>query len=323
MLKDKAMIFAEIHNGETASVFQELLSKAQELTTGEIACVALGSGIGPALSALEKSGVDRIYALDDPRLSVYHPDYFSAALMDAVRRFDPRILMIGATSMGEELAPTLGIRLDTGVAAHCMDVVLTEDDRLAQLVPAFGGKVIGEIFTPAHNPKIISIKSGILQAKALEAKTCVTEKLDASILDFSSPISVQSVSCDVPGGKLIEKADFVACSGYGMPSRESWDKMNALSERLDGACGYTRPVIEFGFVDGERNMVGTSGKSIRPKVYLGLGISGSTHHVCGMKDAGVIIAVNTDPAAEIFQVCDYKIVGDGEKILDALLEELA
>lgn len=323
MLKDKALIFAEIHNGETASVFGELLAKARDLTTGEIACVALGSGIGPALEALKDTGVDKIYALDDPRLAVYHPEYFSAALMEAVGHFAPQILMIGATAMGEELAPTLGIRLNTGVAAHCMDVVLTEDDRLAQLVPAFGGKVIGEIFTPAHNPKIISIKSGILPAKALEARPCAIEALDPSVLDFSSPIAVRGVSCDVPGGKQIEKADFVACSGYGLPSRESWDKMNALTERLDGACGYTRPVIEFGFVDGERNMVGTSGKSIRPKVYLGLGISGSTHHVCGMKDAGVIIAVNTDPDAEIFQVCDYKVVGDGEKILDALLAELA
>lgn len=323
MLKEKVLIFAEVSSTQVTPVFFELLAKARSLTEGEVACVALGHNIGPRIEQLKASGVDTVYALDHQRLEIYNPEYFSAALVAVCKMYQPGILFFGATSIGEELAPTLGIKLNTGVAAHCMDVHLTEDGRLAQLVPAFGGKVVGEIFTPNTLPKIISIKPGVLPFTGMQPKECEVKFIDTSVLEFPSAITPSGVVCNIPGGKEIDKADFVACTGYGIPSSTTWEKVQRLTEKLDGAAGYTRPVIDFGFVNGETNMVGTSGKSIRPKLYLGLGISGSTHHVCGMKDSGVIIAVNTDPNAEIFNVCDYKIIGDGEQILDAILEELA
>jgi len=322
MLNEKALIYAEVNNGQVHSVFYELLTKTKTLTQGEVACVVLGTNLDAAISELTEAGVDKVYVLDNAKLEIYNPDLYAAAIEKVVSLYKPEIFFFGATSIGEELAPTMGLKLNTGVAAHCMDVRLNEDGSLAQLVPAFGGKVVGEIFTPNTTPKIISAKPGIFSSEKFESKNYVVEAIDASVIDIKTAITPLEVQCNTQVGVDIEKADFVACAGYGLPNKADWDNLETLSGMLSGATGYTRPVIEFGFVDGETNMIGTSGKSIKPKVYLGVGISGSTHHVCGMQNSGVIIAVNQDPKAEIFNSCDYKVVGDADRIITALVEEL-
>ncbi|QOX62251.1 electron transfer flavoprotein subunit alpha/FixB family protein [Anoxybacterium hadale] len=322
----RILVYGELEKERLHPVSLELLSKAKEIfpeSDVQFGIVVLGSGIGSAVAEARKSGVDLVYHLDDDRLSVFHPEYFAAALIQAVKAFDPDLLLMGATYGGEELAPALGIRLKTGVAAHCTDIRLTKDGKLAQLVPAFGGKVIGEIFTPNTRPQIASIKPGMFLASPQEDKNASLSTLDGSLLNsVPNRIRVKGVNRKELSSLPVEKAEVVVCGGYGIGSMEHWSSLEKLAEKLGGAVACTRPAIDAGWVRDESSMIGTSGKSIRPKVYIGVGISGATHHICGMKDAGLIVSINSDPNAECFTVSDFKVTGDGNMIVRNLLEAL-
>lgn len=320
----KVLVYAEITNKKVNPVYFELISKAKKIfADNEVsyACVIAGSSIGDMTEEVKCSGVDTIYAIDDNRLEIYNPEYYCAALEEAIKQFDPDLFLIGATLAGEEIAPTLGLRFKTGVAAHCMDLILKEDGSLAQMVPAFGGKVIGEIFIPNTRPQIASVKPGIFVEEKIEKKECEIIKIDKKCLDdVVSRIKAISINKKESTKMPIEKAPVIICGGYGTGSKENWERLEKLASLLSGATGCTRPVIDTGWVEDESTMIGTSGKSVRPKLYIGVGISGATHHVCGMKDAEVIISINNDADAEIFNVSDYAVIGDGSKIIDKLIE---
>ena len=322
----KILIYGEQDKGRLHPVTLELLSKAKELFPGEdvkMGMAILGSRVDGVVDEARKTGIDAVYIMDDKRLSLFHPEYLSAALAETVKSFDPDLLLIGATSAGEELAPSLGIRMKTGVAAHCTDLKLTEEGKLAQLVPAFGGKVIGEIFTPKNRPQIASIKPGMFLAVPQTKKNAVRYVLSSSILDnIPERIRIKGVNRKELSRLPVEKAEVVICGGYGIGGAENWNALEKLAEKLGGAVACTRPAIDAGWVCDESSMIGTSGKSIRPKVYLGIGISGATHHICGMKDAGMIVNINSDPKAECFNVSDYKVTGDGNLIVRNMLEAL-
>jgi electron transfer flavoprotein alpha subunit len=319
----KVLVYAEITNAKVNQVYYELISKAKELFEDNdvsYACVIAGSSIQDSLEEIKISGVDKIYAIDDARLEIYNPEYYCAAIEAAVKDFDPEVFLIGATITGEEIAPTMGLRLKTGVAAHCMDLILKEDGSLSQMVPAFGGKVIGEIFTPNTRPQIASVKPGIFVAKRVEKKECQVISIDRECLDnLNSHIRAISINKKESTKMSIEKSPVIICGGYGTGSKENWEKLEKLASLLGGATGCTRPVIDTGWVEDENSMIGTSGKSVRPKIYIGVGISGATHHVCGMKDSEIIININNDKDAEIFNVSNYAVVGNGSAIIDKLI----
>ena len=326
-MNNKVMIFAEVVDGEINQSFYELLTKAKTIFDDKetnYAALVLGKNLKSPIAKIKESGVDEILYLDDECLEFFHPDYYKAAANSAVEQYDPDVLLIGATSAGEELGPSLGFLLNTGVAAHCTDINTTSDGKLAQMVPAFGGKVIGEIFTPKTKPQIISVKPGMFKANKQEAKDPVLSEIDSSVLDqTNSSINFLNVKKDEVKRMPLDKADIVVCGGYGMGNSKSWETIENVADAMGGAVGCTRPVVDAGLMEDENNMIGTSGKSIRPKVYLGAGIGGATHHVCGMKDAGLIININKDPDAECFIASDYKIVGDGAAILEAILDKLS
>ncbi len=321
------LIFSELHHGVPQKASYELLSKARSVFAGEdvkIGFAVAGSRIENAVSELSSSGADFIFGLESPKLELFNVDYFAMAMTEAVKACDPDVILIAASSAGEELAPTLGVRLHTGVAAHCVDFTIREDGQFVMLVPAFGGKVIGEILIPDRQTQIATAKPGMFSAEVQQPRECIVSMLDVSALErFASPIkAIRAVEKETTGQPL-EAAEVVVCGGYGIGVREVWEKLELLASRLAGAAGCTRPVLDEGWAADENSMVGTSGKTIRPKVYIGFGISGAAHHVCGMKDAGVIISVNNDEQAEVFQVSDYKVVGDLKAILDELLRQTA
>ena len=308
MENEKIMVFAELQNGKINSAAIELLCKARELfgEDAQLAFAIAGSYIDAQVRELEASGADAIYFMDDARLEHYHPDYTAAAAIALTETFDPDVLLIGATSLGEELAPVLGSRFGTGVAAHCVDLTLKEG-LFMQMVPAFGGKVIGEIYTPGRRPQIASVKPGIFQATPMEQRACKSERVSSDVLDsVNSAITYIDSEHREFEGLAVEKAEMVVCGGYG----------------IGAAVGYTRQVVDSGWVADERGMIGTSGKSVRPKVYLGFGISGATHHLCGIQDAGTIISVNSDSEAEVFKASDYTVKVDASKVIDALIKAI-
>jgi electron transfer flavoprotein alpha subunit len=319
----KVLVYAEITNSKVNGVYFELLSKAKDLFpdyNASFACVIAGSSIEEALEELKNSGVDKIYAIDDARLGIYNPDYYCAVLESAVADFDPDLFLIGATPLGEEIAPTIGQRLKTGVAAHCIDLIIKEDGSLAQMVPAFGGKVIGEIFTPKTRPQIASIKPGIFVTNKIEQKQSQVTAIDKKCLDILSRIKPKAIHRKESGKMPIEKAPVIVCGGYGTGSKENWEQLEKFAALLGAAVGCSRPVIDAGWLEDESSMIGTSGKSVRPKLYIGIGISGATHHICGMKDSGTIININNDEESEIFNVSDYMAVGNGSDIIKKVIE---
>jgi electron transfer flavoprotein alpha subunit len=322
----KAMIFAETANGEINPVFFEMLSKAKEVFGEDdttFAAALATDDARDAIPAIASSGVDEIYIAEHPQLKVFHPVNHTDALEHIVREADPDVLFIGASSAGSELAPALGVRLHTGVAAHCVDFYLKGDGRLAQLVPAFGGKVIGEIFTPDTKPQIASVGPGVFSAVAHGERPCAIRRTGFAVRDDDAPaVTIMRTETSAPKTLPVEKAELVVCGGFGIGDRDVWAKLSRLAEKLGGAVACTRPVVDEGWAPDDENMVGTSGKSIRPRVYIGIGVSGATHHICGMKNAGTIISVNIDPDADMAACSDYTVIEDGEAFIDSMLERL-
>lgn len=242
----------------------------------------------------------------------------------------PQILLIGATALGEELAPALGIRLRTGVAAHCIDMFIDDDGQPVFMIPAFGGRVVGEIMVPGAEPGRPAVASVKPDAFASEREVCGE--------GFGADMAVRTIDL-VPSGNGrgfrttgkrplettaadIGTADLVLCGGYGLGSEENWKRLETIASALGGAAGCTRPVADAGWGADENSMIGTSGRSVKPKMYVGFGISGAAHHLCGIRDAETIININRDRNTDAFGASDYKGVFDAGEVLKALEKEI-
>lgn len=250
-----------------------------------------------------------------------NPYAAAAVLAEQIRTASPELVIIPATALGEEIAPALGIRLGSGVAAHCSDIIINGEGRIAYMVPAFGGKVIGEIFIPNAKPAIATVKPGVF-AFGQEDAGEYDEIICNETLDESGPVVLLEEEEYTRQKNPIEKADIIICGGFGIGSKEAWDKIERLAELVGGAAGCTRPVCDMNWGPDECSMIGTSGKTVRPKLYVGFGISGAAHHLCGIKDSGVIVNVNCDKNAECFKASDYAASMDANAVLDSLLQRL-
>ncbi len=323
---NKVMVYAEVIDGQVGASYFELLSKAKSILSGDVkyAAVITGSKLDKCVDELKASGADVVYAADDARLAVFNVKYVAAAVKKAIEEFKPDMVLVGATPFGEEVAPTLGHNLDTGVAAHCVDIVNKGEEGIAYMVPAFGGKVIGEIFIPNTLPEIASIKPGVFEAVPQEAKNAEVVAIGADVLDaVKTGVVVKNVEVIPPAKMPIEKAPVIVCGGFGIGSKEAYDKLEELAIKLGGAAACTRPVLDAGWAPADEGvMIGSSGKAVKPKLYIGTGISGAAHHLCGIKNAGVIININTDENAESFAASNYKVVADGMSVIEKLIEML-
>jgi len=230
-------------------------------------------------------------------------------------------MLFGATSLGVELAPRLAARLKTGLSAHCIDLQLDADGHLLQMVPGWGGGVVATIKTPDHRPQMATVMPGVMKKLQPAAKS--GEAIPLTIgedLDLSGP-EVLEVHREEPQGRPLETAGVVVAGGFGVGGREGWQLLEELAKLLGGAVGATRPPVDEGWA-AEEQMIGQSGKTVRPRLYIGAGISGMSHHVVGMDESEFVVAINTDPKAAIFEYADLAIVGDCREIIPRLLDEL-
>ena len=308
-------------------VFWQLMTKAKELFPQDAEFIRIAAAPAKAgetgNESIPEGSCDEAANVCRDHMAVIR------GIEEVVRREEPDLLLLGATALGEEAAPALGIRLRTGVAAHCVEINVNEDGQVAYMVPAFGGKVIGEIFIPESRPMIATVKPGIFRGSeetAGEFRTvCFGAAEDSAAAEpeavNASGLRLLEVMPRQTGAAALEKAQVIVCGGFGIGSEKAWQKCEELAARLGGAAGCTRPVVDMGWGPAEDVMIGTSGKTVRPKVYLGLGISGAAHHLCGIRDADVIININTDKDAESFAASDHVGVFDAERMLDQLLEK--
>ena len=322
---DNIWIFAEQANGEVHSSFFELLSKARALfPQAALTAVVFGGDNARSVDVLQASGADAVLSAAHEKLADYRPACYAQTLVRLAGTEKPDVILAAATEIGSELAPTAAAGLNTGLAAHCADLCLGDKGELIALIPAFGGKLMGEILIPQARPFMATVKPGVFEKHSLPpaAEVRVTQA-DTGFLDsFQGKIEFLGAQAAEHRAASIEAAEVAVCAGLGISSRENWDKAGELARLLKGSLCYTRPVVDMGYTDSEDAMVGTSGKMIRPKLYIGFGVSGASHHVCGMKDSGTIISINTNEKAEIFNVSDYKLIGDSGAVLDELLELL-
>lgn len=322
-------VVAEQNEGKVTSVSYELLSKARELQKqlgfGEpVTAVLLGEGLSGFSAGLAAAGANQVILADHPGLKNFQNETYSVVLQTLVEEKKPAIVLMGATAAGSDLAPLLGAKLMTGVAAHCMDLRINSDGNLVSVVPAFGGKVLGDILCPERRPQMATVRPGILDKPVLKEGAAFREEAydpSAALAKDPGRVAALGITRQEVKGVPLEEAEIVIAGGFGVALKEEWALLEELASLLGGSVGCTRPAVDEGLI-AESQMIGTSGKSVRPKVYLGAGISGATHHLCGMKDSGLVISINKDEKAPIFDSSDIRIVADAVPILNLLIEKI-
>lgn len=318
-------VYAEKLGNSPAPVYYELVCKANEMKQkmpGARVCgVVIGKDTADMVRAASVAGVDAVYAMDHDKLDTLDACMLKIAFADMVRQYDPEVVLVGATALGSELAPATAGKLKTGLAAHCVDIEVTEE-RINCMVPAFGGRVISEIYVPNTRPVMASVRPGIFDVPAECESNPAAEVIcaDSSIMnDAVSPVAMVSFVEDAPTNDIkLEEAEIVVCAGRGVSTQENFDELKALASKLQAAVGCTRSFVDLGLVPDESTMIGTSGKSVKPQLFLGFGISGAAHHTCGMNKSKLVITVNKDEKARMFQESDFGVVGDAGKVIRAL-----
>ncbi|MBL7179181.1 MAG: electron transfer flavoprotein subunit alpha/FixB family protein [Pseudomonadota bacterium] len=317
-------VFIEQRGGVLLEVGFELLGKARELadiSSGTVTALLLGRDVAALADDLITYGADTVLQADSPILDPYRLMPYTSILAETCKTYDPDILLFGATSMGMELAPRLAARLNTGLSAHCIDLRLDSDGKLLQMVPGWGGGVVATIKCPDHRPQMATVMPGVM--KKIKPVQRSGQRIGLAVpddLDVTGP-KVLEVHIEEPKGMPLEKADVVVAGGWGLGGGEGWTLLEELARLLCGAVGATRPPVDEGWVP-ESQMIGQSGKTVRPRLYIGVGISGMSHHVVGMDQSGCIMAVNKDPNAAIFKVSDVAVVADYREIIPLLIEEV-
>jgi electron transfer flavoprotein alpha subunit len=317
-------VFAEQRNNELHDVSLELLGKARELAdkaNQSLNAVLIGHKVKAHAQNLINYGADAVLVADTDALADYRLIPYSLVFERLIKEFGPEILLMGATSMGMELAPRVAAKVGTGLSAHCIDLKLNSDGQLLQVVPGWGGGVIATIACPDHRPQMATVMPGAMSALSpLERKGEIRE-VDVQLPEINLGPKVLEVKREKPEELPLEKAEVVVAGGWGIGSDENWKMIEELAGVLGGAVGATRPPVDEGWAD-EGQMIGQSGKTVRPILYIGVAISGVMHHVVGMDQAKHIITINQDEHAEIFETSDVVVVEDFRKIVPKLIAEL-
>lgn len=318
-------VYAEQEEGCLAEVSLELLTIARQLSrkkeSAEVGAVLIGSNVEPLAQDLLAYGADRVFLADHPSLGKYLGLLYTRVVSSLIQRKKPEIFLLPATSLGADLAARLAARINTGLSAHCVQLDMNDRGELMQVVPAFGGKVMATILCPRHRPQMATVRPGVYRRGARQDKRGIIEPLRVEIRPEDFRQKVVEVRWERKPAQTLEEAGVVIAGGAGVRSPEDWKWLEKLAEALHGAVGGTRPPLDDGWIT-EEQMIGQSGKTIRPKLYIGIGISGVIQHIVGIQDAKIIIAINNDPHAPIFQTADLGAVGDFRRIVPLLVEEL-
>jgi electron transfer flavoprotein alpha subunit len=319
-------VYTEQRNGKLLDVGLELLGAGRQLADSlgeELCAVLLGDNVESLAAELAAYGAEKVYLASAPILKQYTNDAYSLVLEDMINKYKPSIFLLGGTAIGMDLAPRVAAKVGTGLSAHSVSLNIDSERCLRAGVPAFGGSWVASIACPNHRPQMATIPAGF--TKKIEKKgvhKANIEKVEVKVKEAQVRTKVLGVYTDEPKSKPISQAETVICGGYGIGSKENWKMIDKLASVLRASVGATRPACDEGWAVLEEQMVGQSGKTVRPNLYIGAGISGAIHHLVGIKDSKKIVAINTDPNAPILKSADYAIVGDFREIIPALIEEL-
>ena len=322
---ESVWIFAEQRHGRLMASSLEILGGARKIADKmktKLAAVLFGYDVKNSARELIAYGADKVYVADDSLLSSYRSEAYSTMLVNLIKQHNPEILLFSATAIGRDLAPTVAAKVRTGLTADCVELNVNEKRQLLQIVPAFGGNVMATVICPEHKPQMATVRPGVM--KSLDgdrSRHGEIVKVDTSLKEECMEIRVVEVVTEKPKVLPIEGAVVVVAGGWGVGNAENWRLIEELAEAIGGAVGATRPAVDENWTL-EEQMIGVGGKTVRPELYIGVGISGALQHVVGIQDSKVIVAINIDPNAPIFKGSDFGIVGDLREIIPCLVNAI-
>ena len=322
--RSKVWVFAEHRERKLAEVGLELLGKSFELTelTGQkVALVLMGDQLNRFYEELLSFGADEILVAEHALLKSYCSQTYVKVLENAIRKHQPEIFLLGATAMGTDLGARLAARLRTGLAARCIDLRISSEKKLLAVVPGWGGNVLATVHSPFTNPQMATVTPGVFDMPKRRNVTGRIIPLEVKLKPGDVTYQILEIRREEVQELALERAEVVIAGGWGIGSREDWQWIESLASALNGGVGATRPPVDEGWAK-EKQMIGQSGRTIHPKLYIGIGISGEMHHMVGIKGVEMIVAINQDPQALIFEWCDLGLVGDYKEIIPPLIKAI-
>ncbi len=332
-------VFAQQVDGEISGISYELLGKAKDLAAAlgqKVVAVLLGYNVKGLADSLAEYGADKVIVVDDKELEIYRTEPYAHGLASVINEFKPEIMLVGATAIGRDLGPTVSARVATGLTADCTQLDIGDfplvaipgkeseqkHNQLLMTRPAFGGNTIATIACPNNRPQMATVRPGVMQ-KVEPVKGAKAEVVDYNpgFTPDNRYVTVKEVVKAVSDTVDIMNAKILVSGGRGVGSPENFKILEDLAAAIGGEVSCSRAVVDSGWKPKDLQ-VGQTGKTVRPHVYFAIGISGAIQHVAGMEESDIIIAINKDEDAPIFDVADYGIVGDLNKIVPELTESI-
>jgi electron transfer flavoprotein alpha subunit len=317
-------VFAEYQAGKIRKTTLEVLGKGRELAEqlgSELAVLLLGSGVDGLAQELT-AYADTVYYGDDPLLEKYNNDVYYQIIAALAEKEKPHILLAGATFLARDLFPRVAGRLETGIAVDCLNLELEDDGSLIASRPFFGGKALADVVCREGRPQIVLVRPNTFSLPDLQSPAQgKVLPLDVAVDSSHVKLEVLDVTRIAKERLDLTEAEIIITGGRGMKGADNFQLLDDLADVLGATVGATRGVVDNGWRSHD-DQVGKSGKTVSPKLYFAVGLSGAIHHVMGMNTSKVVVAINKDPQAPIFQYADYGVLGDLFEVLPLLTEAL-
>lgn len=327
-------VYCEIEDGAVLDVSLELLTKGKSLAA-QLGCKLEAVAIGHNLDGIERQvapyGVDILHLFDDKRLYPYTSLPHTSIIINLFKQEQPQVCLMGATVIGRDLGPRVSSSLFSGLTADCTALEIgSHEDRKAgktyekllyQIRPAFGGNIVATIINPDNRPQMATVREGVMKKEVLdEAYKAEVVRHDVAKYVPETEYVVKVIERHVEEAKHnLKGAAIVVAGGYGVGSKEGFDKLFELAHELHAEVGASRAAVDAGWIDHDRQ-IGQTGVTVRPKVYFAFGISGQIQHISGMQESGIIVSVNSDPDAPINKIADYVITGTVEEVVPKMIK---
>lgn len=326
------IVFCETDNGRLCDVSLELLTKGRSLARTlkcDLEALLIGSNMENLAKELYSYGAKRVHLADDPKLEFYRTLPYAAITISLFKEEKPQIALFGATSIGRDLAPRVSSALHSGLTADCTGLEIGDhqdargnrwENLLYQIRPAFGGNIIATIVNPDHRPQMATVREGVMKKEPLAHPVEGSiNRIDTGKILMDADFVVSIIEREIEEKKIdIKGAQIIVAGGYGVGSKENFKLIFDLAKVLGAEVGASRAAVDAGFAEHERQ-VGQTGVTVRPKLFISVGISGQIQHTAGMDQSSMIISINNDPGAPIHQIADYAIIGDLNEVIPKMI----
>ncbi|AVD35936.1 TPA: electron transfer flavoprotein subunit alpha/FixB family protein [Clostridioides difficile] len=319
-------VIGEQREGKINPVTIELIGEGRKLADQlgkELAVVIAGYEVEKEVKELLHYSVDKVYYINDPLLKDFTTDGYAISIANLIERKKPEVVLVGATSIGRDIAPRIAGKVGTGLTADCTKLEIdSTDNKLLQTRPAFGGNLMATIVCPKNRPQMSTVRPGVM-AKAVrnESETGILEVVTPELTEKMIRTRLVEILPQEKKSVNLTDARIIVSGGRGLKRAEGFELIKELADKLGAEIGASRAAVDSGWIE-HSHQVGQTGTTVRPELYIACGISGAIQHLAGMSDSKYIVAINKDAKAPIFSMCDYGIVGDLYEIIPEMIESL-